>query len=416
MTKFISQSIHTQAVHAGEQRPGQSSSSQPGYIPTASPIHPATAFFYENTDDLDAVFAGTGPGYVYSRYGSPTVEAFEQAVTSLETGFSRQTDETITYAAQAYASGMAAIHGALLAASSGSGSTILAALDIYGATYNLVKNLLGRLGFRARFVDASHLDQVESELKEYRPDILLVETISNPLLKVANLPELADLSHQYHATFLVDSTFATPCLVNPLRHRADYVIHSATKALSGHGDVLAGVTVTGIENKQKLFEIVKVTGGVLGPFEAWLALRGMKTLPLRVHQQCQNAMQIAQWLQEQPQIAQVHYPGLENHPQHELASQLFEGKGFGSVLSFEIAGADQAQVFRFMEKLKLVLPATTLGDIYSLVLHPASTSHRSLSPEERVKAAIPDNLVRFSAGIEAVEDIFSDLDQALQRD
>jgi cystathionine gamma-synthase/methionine-gamma-lyase len=233
------------------------------------------------------------------------------------------------------------------------------------------------------------------------------------LLKVANLPELAGLAHKHHTAFVVDNTFATPYLIRPLQLGADYVIHSATKALSGHGDVLAGVAITTDENKKKLFEIIKVTGGVLGPFEAWLALRGLKTLPLRMHKQCQNAMQIAQWLQKQPVIRQVHYPGLDNHPQHELASKLFEGKGYGSVLSFEIAGVDQAKVFRFMEKLKLVLPATTLGDIYSLVLHPASTSHRSLSPEERAEAGIPENLVRFSAGIEAVEDLLSDLDQAL---
>jgi cystathionine gamma-synthase/methionine-gamma-lyase len=309
---------------------------------------------------------------------------------------------------------MAAIHGALLAASSGSGSTILAALDLYGATYSLVKNLLGRLGFQARFVDASHLDRVESELKKRnRPDVLLVETISNPLLKVADLPELARLAHEHGTEFLVDSTFATPYLVNPLQHGADYVIHSATKALSGHGDVLAGVTVTSLENKQKLFEIQKVVGGNLGPFEAWLALRGLKTLPLRMQQQCQNALRMAEWLQQHPRIARVHYPGLESHPQHQLASQLFAGKGYGSVLSFEIAGADQSAVFRFMERLRLVLPATTLGDIYSLVLHPASTSHRSLSPEERARAGIPDNLVRLSAGIEAAEDLLGDLDQAL---
>jgi cystathionine gamma-synthase/methionine-gamma-lyase len=386
---------------------------QPGnYFPTASAIHPATSFYYADMDDLDAVFAGTKPGYVYSRYGSPTVEAFEQAVTSLETTDIQQSGQA--FAAQAFASGMAAIHGVLLAACAGSGSKILAAVDLYGATFFLVKNTLARLGIQARFIDAANLSRVEEELKHFQPALILVETISNPLLKVADLPALSKLARQAHALLVVDNTFATPWLVNPLQFGADYVIHSATKALSGHGDVLAGVTVTPLENKQKLFEVVKVTGGVLGPFEAWLALRGLKTLHLRMRQQCQTALQIAQWLGNHPQVAKVNYPGLINHPQYDLASQLFSGKGYGSVLSFEIAGADQSRVFRFMERLKLILPATTLGDIYSLVLHPASSSHRSLSPQERALAGIPDNLVRLSAGIEAIEDILSDLEQALE--
>ncbi|HAV77111.1 MAG TPA: PLP-dependent transferase, partial [Anaerolineae bacterium] len=176
----------------------------------------------------------------------------------------------------------------------------------------------------------------------------------------------------------MDNTFASPYLLNPIMHGADYVIHSATKYLSGHGDVLAGVVATSTENKNKLFELNKLIGSVLGPFEAWLALRGLKTLPLRMKQQCANALQVAEWLTSHPRIKQVYYPGLANHPGHALAKNLFNGKGFGGVLSFEIDKAGKDEVFRFMESLRICLPATTLGDIYSLVLHPMTSSHRSL--------------------------------------
>jgi cystathionine gamma-synthase/methionine-gamma-lyase len=178
---------------------------------------------------------------------------------------------------------------------------------------------------------------------------------------------------------------------------------------------MAGVIATSSENKKKLYEMNKLVGSMLGPFEAWLTLRGLKTLPLRMRQQCQNASQIAEWLSSHPRIARVNYPGLSNHPQHALAGQLFSGRGYGGMLSFEIDGADKAKIFRFMEALQLCLPATTLGDVYSLVLHPATSSHRGLTPEERARVGIPDGLVRLSAGIEDVQDILADLEQALAK-
>jgi cystathionine gamma-synthase/methionine-gamma-lyase len=264
-------------------------------------------------------------------------------------------------------------------------------------------------------VDVSNLEEVETALKETSPVALLAETISNPLLKAADVPSLADLAHRYGAALLVDNTFASPYLFNPLKQGADYAIHSATKYLSGHGDVLAGVVATSAQNKNKLYELNKLIGGVLGPFEAWLALRGLKTLPLRVAQQCRNARQVAEWLHSHPRISKVNYPGLPDHPQHDLAERLFDGKGCGGVLSFEIKDADKTTVFRFMESLSVCLPATTLGDIYSLVLHPATSSHRSLTVEDRLRVGIPDGLIRLSAGIESAEDILADLESALAR-
>lgn len=397
MTHLQNRTFFTRAVHAGERAP------QPDFTPVATPIYPTVGFLYDSMDDLDAVFAATRAGYVYPRYGSPTVAAFESAVADLEGG----------QAAHAFASGMAAVHAALLAAGVRAGRGVVAALDLYGATYTLLSRLFTELEVRARFVDVTDLAAVEAALVEILPAALVVETISNPLLKIADLPALVDLAHRYSAWLLVDNTFASPYLCNPLAYGADFVIHSATKYIGGHGDVMAGVVVTSRENRGALFELNKLVGGVLGPFEAWLALRGLKTLPLRVRQQCANAAHIAQWLSVHPKIARVNYPGLPAHAGHQVAQRLFEGRGFGGMLSFEIAGADQATAFRFMEALELCLPVTTLGDIYTLVLHPATSSHRSLTAEERRRIGISDGLVRLSAGIEDVADIIADLEKAL---
>jgi cystathionine gamma-synthase/methionine-gamma-lyase len=397
MKNIATKSFQTRAVHAGEHVQGVD------FTPVTTPIYPTVGYVYESMDDTDAVLGSTRPGYVYTRYANPTTSAFENAVASLEGA----------EAAQAYGSGMAAIHAALLAAGARAGSTVVAALDLYGATFSLLRGLMTTLGVHIRLVDAVNLDAVESALKETGAVVVLVETISNPLLKIANVPALAKIAHAHNAALIVDNTFASPYLFNPLAHGADYAMHSATKYISGHGDVVAGVVATSLENKKKLFELNKLTGGILGPFEAWLALRGLKTLPLRVRTQCANALQAAEWLGKHPRIARVNYPGLKTHSQNALANELFGGKGFGGVLSFEIANADKAAAFRFMEKLQLCQTATTLGDIYSLVLHPATASHRSLTPAERAQIGITDGLVRLSCGIESAEDILGDLEQAL---
>jgi cystathionine beta-lyase/cystathionine gamma-synthase len=397
MTDLHNKTFTTRAVHAGERAPHL------GFTPVTTPIHPTVGYLYDSMDDLDAVFATTRNGYVYPRYGSPTVAAFESAVAELEGGDT----------AQAFASGMGAIHAALLGAGVRAGTGVVAALDVYGATYTLLSRLFIELEVAARFVDVTDLAAVKTALAQLRPIAVIVETISNPLLKVADLPALVDLARSYGARLLVDNTFASPYLCNPLSYGADFVIHSATKYIGGHGDVMAGVVVTSRENCVELFELNKLIGNVLGPFEAWLALRGLKTLPLRVRQQCANAAHIASWLSKHPKIAHVNYPGLPDHPQRELARDLFNERGHGGMLSFEIAGADQAMAFRFMEALELCLPATTLGDIYTLVLHPATSSHRSLSAEERRRVGISDGLVRLSAGVEDAPDIIADLEQAL---
>ena len=389
----------TRAVHAGEHLPPAD------FVPVVGPIHPTVGFVYEHMEDLDGVLGTTRDGYVYPRYGSPTVAAFEAAIADLEG----------SEAAYAFASGMAAIHVALLTAGVRQGSKIVAATDVYGATFTMLRRLFSEFGIDSRLVDVTNLSEVEKALDETRPLILVAETISNPLLKIADQPALIGLAHRYGTQVLIDNTFASPYLYNPCRWGADYVMHSVTKFIAGHCDVLAGVIVTSHENRHRMYELNKMIGSNLGPFEAWLAMRGLKTLPLRMRQQCENALRIAGWLASHPKIARINYPGLPDHPQHELARSMFEQRGYGAVLSFEIKGAGKDTAFRFMEALELCMPATTLGDIYSIVLHPATSSHRALTAEERAAIGITEGLVRLSVGIEDAEDIIADLDQALGR-
>jgi len=392
-------SVFTQAVHAGERGP------RPDFDPVSTPIYPSVGYLYDEMGDLDGVFAGERAGYVYPRYGSPTVTAFEQAVAVLEGAGD----------AVAFASGMAAIHAALLGAGLCSGAAVVSAADVYGATYALLDKAFTAQGVRVRFVDITNLDQVTGAVAAERPAALLCEIVSNPLLKVADVPALAEIAHAAGAVLLVDNTFASPYLFQPLAHGADYVIHSATKYLGGHGDLMAGVVACSVARGHDLRERQKLLGANLGPQEAWLALRGLKTLPLRMRQHCANAQSVAEWLTSHPAISHVNYPGLPYHPQHNLAARLFGGQGFGGMVSFDLRGAAQAQVFAFMEALELILPATTLGDVYSLTLYPAHSSHRYVAPEVRAALGIGNGLVRLSVGIEDAGDIIADLAQALER-
>jgi cystathionine beta-lyase/cystathionine gamma-synthase len=395
--KLKAKSIFTQAVHAGERGP------RPDFTPVSAPIYPSVGYLYDEMADLDGVFGGERAGYVYPRYGSPTVNAFEQAVATLEGAED----------AVAFASGMGAIHAALMGAGVQAGAAVVAAADVYGATYALLERTLSSLAVRVRFVDITDLKQVTQAIAGERPVAVLCEIISNPLMKVADVPALVQVAHASGAALIVDSTFATPYLFRPLEHGADYAVHSATKYLAGHGDVLAGVVACSAGRGLDLRERQKLLGANLGPQEAWLAQRGLKTLPLRMRQHCANAQVVAQWLTEHPAVARVNYPGLPGHPQHAVAVRLFEGRGFGGMMSFELRDAGQADVFRFMEALELVLPATTLGDVYSLTLYPAHSSHRQVAPQVRAALGISDGLVRLSVGIEDAEDIIADLAQAL---
>lgn len=387
----------TQAVHAGERPP------KPDFTPVTTPIYQSASFVYDTIETMDAIFGGERAGYVYTRYGNPTVTALERAVATLEGG-----DMAV-----AFASGMAAIHATLLALDVVAGTALVGAQDLYGATSTLLTTVFARLGVNVRLVDMDDLDQLETSIKDLRPKVVLVEMISNPLLKVVDLPRVADLAHANGATLVVDSTFTSPYLLQPLRYGADVVIHSTTKCLGGHGDVTGGIVVAPASYRPKLEVVGRLVGGILSPHEAYLTLRGIKTLPLRVRQQCQNALTIARWLEQHPRIRKVNYPGLEHHPGHRIAKGLLREGCFGSILSFEIAGGNRERVLTFLNGLRLCLLATTLGDIYTELLYPAMSSHRMLPPEQRAEIGISDALIRLSAGIEEAQDVIADLDQAL---
>jgi cystathionine beta-lyase/cystathionine gamma-synthase len=383
----------SRAVHTGERGP------RPDFTPTATPIYPATAFVYDDTETLDAVFGNERAGYVYTRYANPTTRALETAVASLE-----GTEDGV-----AFSSGMAAVYAAMLL-DARAGQTIVAAPDVYGATYAILAKLLPTLGIETVFVDLLDLDAVEEALTRVKPALVYAETISNPLLRVADLRAVAEIAHRQGARIAVDNTFASPWLVTPAAHGVDSVIHSTTKYLGGHGDVTGGVVATTAERAAELREINKLIGAVAGPFESWLTLRGVKTLPLRMKQQSDNAREAACWLAQDSRVARVNYPGLADL---RGAEAIFNRPERGGMISFEIADADKSAVFRFLEALRMVVPATTLGDVYSLVLYPAISSHRALPPEERERIGISDGLVRLSVGIEEVSDIIADLDRGL---
>lgn len=396
MSEQGQQGFSTRAVHAGERPP------RPDFVPTTTPIYPSSSFMYESLDDLDAVFGNERAGFVYSRYGNPTVQAMERALAALEG----------TAAAIGFGSGMAALHAAFLLAGLGPGARVVASRDLYGATYGLLHKLFRGLGAEPAFVDIADLAAVERALAG-GARALVFETVSNPLLRVADVPALARLARAVGALSICDNTFATPYLHRPAEHDVDLIVHSTTKYLGGHGDVTGGVICCDAPRRLELMEISKMVGGIAGPFDAWLVLRGLKTLPLRMRQHSQNAAAVAAHLAAHPRVSRVNYPGLPQHPQHALASRLLREGCFGGMLSFEIAGAGRAEVFRFMEALRLVLPATTLGDVYTLALYPSGTSHRALTPEQRAEVGIGEGLVRLSVGIEEVTDIIADLDAAL---
>jgi cystathionine gamma-synthase/methionine-gamma-lyase len=370
--------------------------------PTVTPIFPAVTYLHPMSE-LDAIFAGEQEGFVYTRYGNPTVAALEEAASALEKG----------EAAVGFATGMAAVHAALLGAGLKSGDTVVASQDVYGATYSLLGTVFARLGVKVVFVQIQDLSSAVATITREQPKVVFVETISNPLLRIADIPTIAAAAHAAGAALMVDNTFTTPYLFRPLEHGADYVVHSATKYLGGHGDAMGGLVISSPARGEEVRTVAKLCGGTLGPFDAWLILRGLKTLTLRMQQQCKNALKLAQWLEAHPRVSKVIYPGLSSHPHHVLARSLLNEGLFGAMAAFDLKDGSRERVMRFMDNLSLCLTATTLGDIYTEVLYPPMSSHRWLSPAERHKIGIGDGFVRISVGIEAIEDIIADFSQAL---
>ena len=389
--------LHTRAVHVGDRK------RKGGVAGVSTPIYTASSFVYDDIADLDRVFAKEITGSSYSRYGNPTNFALEELVADLESGAG----------ALACSSGMTALQTALNVALMDRRRVVLAAKLLYGATLSMLTKVFEASGVETVWADFDDPAEVEAAIAEYKPGAILMESIANPLLRVPALDHIGALAQQAGIPLIVDNTFATPMLVRPLELGASFVVHSLTKYLSGHGDVLGGIIITNEQYLEPMRDLSRVLGPILGPFEAYLAMRGVKTFPLRMERQCGNAVKVAEWLQGHTAVDRVYFPGDPNHPDAANISRLFPKDMFGAMVAFEVKGAGRDEMFALMNRLKMVVASTSLGDVHSMVLYPVMASHRDIAPKHRARLGIQDNLLRMSVGIESVPDIIADLDQAL---
>jgi len=354
--------------------------------------------------EVDQVFAGEKQGYIYTRYGNPTVAALQQAVQVLEEGA----------ACCAYSTGMAALHAAIFACELRPGSTILASQDLYGATIDLLYKVFGSYNIKTITADFSDLQALRAKALESSPQLLIAETISNPLLKVCDLAACSEIAREVGARFIVDNTFASPYLCQPLKYGADFVVHSATKYFGGHADVMGGLVVARDEvDLLALIGVMKLVGGVLGVWEAHEILRGLKTLAVRMDRQCANADNLARHLLKHPKISRVYYPGLATEHKQETVKRVLRPPHAGALVSIELQENTREAAFRFMDALSLCVRSTSLGDVFTGVLHPSTASHREVAPKRRLELGISEGLVRISVGIEDIEDIIADIEDAL---
>jgi cystathionine beta-lyase/cystathionine gamma-synthase len=375
--------FRTRAIHTGNDACPQTGAVVP-------PLHLASTFVQPG--------AGEWGQYDYSRSGNPTRKAFETTLASLEGGVG----------ALAFATGMAATHCVI--ASLKTGDHVVAGSDIYGGTYRLLHKVTNRAGIDVTLIDTTDLAQLEAAITP-ATKLVWIETPGNPRMSITDIAACAKIAHRHNALLGVDSTFATPVLTRPLELGADIVMHSATKYIGGHSDLMGGALV--VRDKQvfdELYFVQNATGAIMGPFESFLASRGLKTLELRVREQSRTAQALAEWLASHPQVARVLYPGLPNHPGHEIAARQMEG-AFGAMITFELRG-DFAATKRFAESTKLFQLAVSLGAVESLIEQPASMSHASYAAADRAKHGITDRLIRISVGLEALEDLKQDLGTA----
>jgi methionine-gamma-lyase len=395
MTTHRWTSPETLSVHGGQR--------DERYHPVVTPIYQVSTFGFENVDQGAALFAGTAreKGYIYTRMGNPTIEALERAIAELEGG----------YKGLACGSGMAAIHTTFTTLLN-AGDHIICSDAVYGPTCTLMETVFSSFGVETTFLDTSDLAAIEAAWRD-NTKVLYVETPGNPTLVITDLEEAAKIAHDRGALLVVDNTFQSPILQQPLKLGADVVVHSLTKFLNGHADVVGGAIIANTEEQYQHFrQTLNQLGGVLPPMESFLVHRGIKTLAIRMERHCENAMKVARYLDTHPAVEWVAYPGLPSHPQHKIA--LKQMSGFGGLVSFGLTGGLEAGK-TLMNSVKLHGLAVSLGGVETLIQHPASMTHASMGAEARKRARITDGLVRISVGIENVDDLIADLDQALAK-
>ncbi len=380
----------TLAVRAGQRRSPEGEHGEALFF--------TSSYVFRTAADAAATFAGEVPGNVYSRYTNPTVRTFEERIAAME-GAEQ---------AVATASGMSAILAMVMSLCS-AGDHVLVSRSVFGATVSLFEKYLKRFGLEVDYVPLTDFSAWQSAFRN-NTRLVFVESPSNPLAELVDISALAELCHAKGAMLAVDNCFCTPILQQPLALGADIVIHSATKYIDGQGRCLGGVVAGRSEQMKEVVGFLRTAGPTLSPFNAWVFLKGLETLRLRMQAHCASAQQLAEWLEQQPGVEKVHYAGLQSHPQHELARR--QQKAYGAVVSFEVKEGKEG-AWRFIDATRLISITANLGDSKTTITHPASTTHGRLSPEERAKAGIRDSLVRVAVGLEDIEDLKADLGRGL---
>ena len=389
--KHDSYGFETLAIRSGQQRSSE--------LEHSEAIFATSSFVFENAAQAAARFAGDEPGNIYSRFTNPTTQAFERRLAAMEGG----------EACIATASGMAAITSLCIATLS-AGDHIVSSRSIFGTTTTLFEKYLPRFGIETSFVDLTDLNAWKESIRS-NTRMLFLETPSNPLSEIADIRLLADLAHENHCSLVVDNCFCTPALQRPLELGADIIVHSATKYLDGQGRIVGGAVV-GPKSliDEDLFGVIRTTGPSMSPFNAWVALQGLETLNLRMNAHSQNAMQLAKFLEQHPGVEKVYHPGLETHPQHDLAK--IQQQGFGGVVSFVVAGGREA-AWRIIDATEMLSITANLGDVKTTITHPATTTHGRVSDEVKTRTGISEGLIRVAVGLESVDDIIGDLARGL---
>jgi len=385
--------IESKIVHGGQHPDKMTGAHSP-------PIYQTSTFAFKDADHGARLFKQEDKGYIYTRLSNPTIDLLASKIALLESA----------EAGLVFSSGLAAIFNVVVALVK-SGEHIVSDDTIYGGTFALFKNVIPRLGIDVTFVDTADANKLTSSIQE-KTRLIFTETPANPTLKIIDISKCSDIAKNKNISLCVDNTFATPYLQRPIEFGADIVVHSMTKYLSGHGDVIGGVVVGKNDFIHLLWEGAKEIGSSIAPFNAWLVLRGLKTLAVRMNKHCENAMKIAEYLSKHDKIEQVYYPGLPLHPGHELAKK--QMSGFGGMIGFDVKGGKDAGKI-VMNSVKLCVLAVSLGDVDTLIEHPASMTHCTYSDKELVECGIKPGFVRISVGIENADDLIEDLEQALAR-